>query len=409
MGRVECGSALLAALLLATACGSGCGGSSPTSPTSAPPSTQTSPATPSAPSTTAPTTTATCAERVLQGMSEPQRIGQLFLLGLAADRLGPAEIGAIRTDHFGSVWFVDKSSSGASAIRGVADAVQRQATRRNTAGVRFYVAANQEGGVIQSLAGPGFSAIPSVLQQGMLDPSTLRADARTWGNELTAAGVNFNFAPVMDVVPPGTDAQNQPIGALRREYGHDPKTAGSHGVAFLRGMKRAGVTTSAKHFPGLGRVQGNTDFAANVVDRVTTADDPYLESFAEAVNAGVPFVMVALATYQRIDPTGLAVFSPTVIGQMLRHDLHFDGVVLSDDLGATSAVASIPPRQRAVDFLEAGGDMVIAKTLEPALAMYAGVLDRATGDAAFRGVVDEAALRVLAAKQASGLLPCGAG
>jgi beta-N-acetylhexosaminidase len=98
-----------------------------------------------------------------------------------------------------------------------------------------------------------------------------------------------------------------------------------------------------------------------------------------------------------------------VIGQMLRHDLHFDGVVLSDDLGATSAVASIPPRQRAVDFLEAGGDMVIAKTIESALAMYAGVIERTTGDAAFRGVVDEAALRVLAAKQASGLLPCSAG
>jgi beta-N-acetylhexosaminidase len=406
MGRVKPGSALLAALLAAAACGSGCGGSSPIAPTSAPPSSQTSPAAPTPPSTTAPTPSATCADRVLEGMSEPQRIGQLFLLGLAGDRLGPAEIGAIRDDHFGSVWFVDKSSAGVSSIRGVSDAVQAQATRRNTSSVRFYVAANQEGGVIQSLAGPGFSTIPSALQQGALAPSTLRADARTWGNELTAAGVNFNFAPVMDVVPPGTDAQNQPIGALQREYGREPQTAGGHGVAFLRGMKQAGVTTSAKHFPGLGRVQGNTDFAANVVDRVTTEDDPYLQSFAEAVDAGVPFVMVALATYRRIDPAHLAVFSPTVIGQMLRRDLHFDGVVLSDDLAATSAVASIPPRQRAVDFLEAGGDMVIAKTLEPALDMYAGVLDRTTGDAGFRAVVDEAALRVLAAKQVSGLLPC---
>jgi beta-N-acetylhexosaminidase len=342
-------------------------------------------------------------------MSEPQRIGQLFLLGLPGDRLGPAEIAAIRADHFGSVWFVDKSSAGVSAIRGVTDAVQAQATRRNTAGVRFYIAANQEGGVIQSLAGPGFSTIPSALQQGALDASTLLADARTWGNELSAAGVNFNFAPVMDVVPPGTDAQNQPIGALQREYGHDPRTVGSHGVAFLGGMRRAGVATSAKHFPGLGRVQGNTDFAANVVDRVTTADDPYLQSFAEAIDAGVPFVMVALATYQRIDPAHLAVFSPTVIGEMLRRDLHFDGVVLSDDLGATNAVASVPPRQRAIDFLEAGGDMVIAKTVESAVAMHAGVMERTTGDAEFRGVVDEAALRVLAAKQASGLLPCSAG
>jgi len=339
---------------------------------------------------------------------ESQRNCQLFYLGLAGDRLGPAEIAAIRSDHFGSVWFVDKSSAGVSAIRGVTDAVQALATTRNTAGVGFYVAANQEGGAIQSLAGPGFSTIPSALQQGTLAPSTLQADAKTWGKELTAAGVNLDFAPVLDVVPPGMDAGNQPIGALQREYGHDPETAGSHGAAFLRGMERAGVTTTAKHFPGLGRVQGNTDFAANVVDRVTTAHDPYLRSFAKAVMAGVPFVMVALATYTRIDAAHLAVFSPTVIGQMLRRDLHFDGVVISDDLGATTAVASIPPSERAADFLEAGGDMVISKTVEPAMAMYAGVRDRTDGDASFRAVVDAAALRVLAAKQASGLLPCSA-
>jgi beta-N-acetylhexosaminidase len=351
----------------------------------------------------------TCAERVLGGMSEPQRVGQLFVLGLASDRLGSAEIDAIRADHLGSVSFIEKTSAGVRAIRGVADAVQAQATTQNTAGVRFYVAANQEGGVIQSLAGAGFSTIPSAVQQGVLDPSTLQADAKTWGKELTAAGVNFNFAPVMDVVPPGTDAENQPIGVLQREYGHDPQTAGSHGVAFFRGMEQAGVTTSAKHFPGLGRVRGNTDFTANVVDRVTTVDDSYLQSFAQAVDAGVPFVMIALATYTRIDPAHFAVYSQTVIGQMLRHDLHFDGVVISDDLGAATAVANIPPAERAVGFLEAGGDMVISKTVEPAMAMYTGVLDRTAGDASFRAMVDAAALRVLAAKQASGLLPCSEG
>jgi beta-N-acetylhexosaminidase len=284
--------------------------------------------------------------------------------------------------------------------------VQAEATTKNTANVRFYVAANQEGGVIQSLAGPGFSTMPSAVHQGALDPSTLQADAKAWGKQLAAAGVNFNFAPVMDVVPPGTDAENQPIGVLEREYGHDPQTAGSHGSAFLRGMEQAGVTTSAKHFPGLGRVRGNTDFTANVVDDATTADDPYLGSFAQAVDAGVPFVMIALATYTRIDPAHLAVFSPAVIDQMLRGSLQFDGVVISDDLGAATAVASIPATERAVDFLEAGGDMVISKTVAPAKAMYAGVLARTTDDASFRAVVDAAALRVLAAKEASGLLPC---
>ena len=128
------------------------------------------------------------------------------------------------------------------------------------------------------------------------------------------AGVNLDLAPVADVVPPGKDATNAPIGQLKREYGHDPSTAASHVTAFIAGMKQAGVATTAKHFPGLGRVVGNTDFTGDVVDSVTTRNDPYLAPFAAAVGAGVPFVMVSLATYTQIDPDHLAVFSPAVIG-----------------------------------------------------------------------------------------------
>ena len=353
-----------------------------------------------------PRPTASCAERVLSGMSVAQRVGQLFVLGLVGDRLGPSEVSAIRADHLGSVSFVEKSPAGVAGIRRVSDAVQSMATTGTTARVRFYVAGNQEGGITQSLTGPGFSTIPSAVDQGTLSRSTLQADATLWGRQLRAAGVNLNFAPVMDVVPPGTDAQNQPIGVLKREYGHDPGTVAKHGVAFQQGMQEAGVATSAKHFPGLGRVAGNTDFTARVIDVATTPDDPYLRSFAASVAAHVPFVMVALATYMKIDPNHLAVFSPVVIEQMLRGALHFDGVVISDDMGAATAVASIPPGQRAIDFLLAGGDMIISKTVAPAEAMYQAVLSRAAARPAFRRVVDASALRVLRAKQASRLLPC---
>jgi beta-N-acetylhexosaminidase len=91
-----------------------------------------------------------------------------------------------------------------------------------------------------------------------------------------------------------------------------------------------------------------------VVDTVTTANDPYLTSFKDTINAGVPFVMVALATYTKIDPAHLAAFSPIVIGSILRSKLGFKGVVVSDSLTA-AAVSSVPPGQRAIDFLLARG------------------------------------------------------
>ena len=402
----------LAATFLMVALAAACGTAPSTLPSSAPSSLTPTPTVPltstaTAIPTPAPTPTLACADAVLARLTLEQRVGQLFLLGLANDALGTAEVSAIRAEHFGSVWFVEKSASGAGAIRSVADAAQALATAETTGGVRFFVAANQEGGLIQSLSGPGFTTIPSALDQSTIDPTALRGQAATWGAQLRSAGVNFNFAPVLDVVPPGTDAQNEPIGVLRRGYGHDPATVSAHGVAFLRGMQDAGVATSAKHFPGLGRVKGNTDFTSSVVDSVTTASDPYLTPFRDAIAAGVPFVMVALATYERIDSSGLAVFSPAIESQLLRGSLAFGGVVLSDDLGETAAVASIAPADRAIAFLSAGGDMIISKTIAPAKAMASAIRARAQADGGFNARVNDAALRVLRAKAAYGLLACG--
>jgi beta-N-acetylhexosaminidase len=384
-------------LLLVVAVSSSCGSAAAPSPTPSP----TRELTPT-PSTTPPVA---CADRVFAEMTQDQRIGQLFELGLAGDRLGPTEISLISTDHIGSVWFVDRSSAGVAGIHAVASAVQAQVSSASTANVGFFIAANQEGGLIQAMQGPGFSPIPSAVVQGSWSPAELQSRAAVWGQELRSAGINLNFAPVMDVVPPGTDAQNQPIGALQREYGHDPATVASHGTAFLRGMRQSGVALTLKHFPGLGRVAGNTDFTT-ATDTATTSSDPYLQSFSEGIAADADFVMVALARYTRIDPNHLAAFSSTIMTQMLRGSMGFGGVIISDDLGDTAAVASIPPATRAIDFLSAGGDMIISKTSAPADAMVQATRSRALADPSFRQRVDDAALRVLRAKQAWSLLPC---
>jgi len=393
--------ALAAILLLIVVALAGCGPMAAPSPRSS--------TSPSASATPAPTPTPTpevaCADRVFSAMTLDQKIGQLFELGLAADRLGPTEINLIQTDHIGSVWFVDRSYAGVAAIHAVAAAVQAQVSSAATANVRFLIAANQEGGLIQAMQGPGFSQIPTAVVQGTWDPALLQSRAAGWAQELRAAGINFNFAPVMDVVPPGTDAQNQPIGALQREYGHDPATAGSHGVAFLTGMRQSGIALSLKHFPGLGRVTGNTDFTT-ATDTITTASDPYLQSFKQGIAANSDFVMVALARYTQIDPNHLAAFSSVVMTQMLRGTMGFNGVVISDDLGDTAAVAAIPPGTRAIDFLSAGGDMIISKTSAPAHAMVLAIRSRAAADVTFRQRVDDAALRILRAKQARSLLSC---
>jgi beta-N-acetylhexosaminidase len=413
MVRHQVAGALIGGVLSLTLACSGCDAISGGAPASGAPGTPTAAAASARPAATqaSPSPQApeplSCAARVLARMTTAQRAGQLFAVGIAGSP-GSVVARAVAAYHFGSLLFGTTTAASLTEVRQVTAADQALASAA-TAKVRFFIAADAEGGEVQRLRGPGFTAIPSAVTQGELDPEVLQRAAATWGRELKRAGVNLDLAPVMDVVPPGTAARNQPIGALRREFGTDPQAVAAHGVAFLRGMQQAGVAATAKHFPGLGRVTGNTDLTAGVVDPVTAPGDPYLGSFQAAIDAGVPFVMVALASYPRIDPGHLAVFSSRVMRTLLRQQMHFGGVIISDDMGAAAAVASLSPAARAIAFLAAGGDMILSDSLPAAAAMQTAVLAKMKRDPAFRAKADSAVLHILAAKQAYGLLPCTAG
>ena len=110
-------------------------------------------------------------------MTEEQRVGQLFLLGVGGDRLTPGEIAAIEMYHIGSTWLVNWRTGGIEAMRPLTAEIQALATESNTHGIGFFVGADQEGGQIQRLTGPGFSKIQSALEQGRLSTAILQADA----------------------------------------------------------------------------------------------------------------------------------------------------------------------------------------------------------------------------------------
>jgi len=160
-----------------------------------------------------------------------------------------------------------------------------------------------------------------------------------------------------------------------------------------------------KHFPGLGRILGNTDFTGtDIDDNVTTWNDPYLQAFSQAIQAHPAMVMVSLATYSQIDPVNQAAFSPIIITQVLRGDLGWDGVVISESLGA-AAVKHMPAEDRGVAFIAAGGDIAIFTTTADLQAAASGIKQRMESDPAFATQVDQAVLRVLTAKQQAGLIP----
>ena len=216
---------------------------------------------------------------------------------------------------------------------------------------------DQEGGLVQRMRGPGFTYIPSAVDQGTSRRRRWRV-MPLWGSELQQAGINVDLAPVLDTVPLG-------FGPTRRSATSTASTA----IPLRRCCARprccsraraAGVVATAKHFPGLGRVSGNTDTTSGVTDYVTTSTDPYLAPFAAAVDAGVPFVMMSTAIYAQIDPAHAGSFSSTIVTGMLRRRPRLRRAWSS---ATTWARPHRWPLRRSgnarVDFIAAGGDIVL--------------------------------------------------
>ncbi|MGI8523177.1 MAG: glycoside hydrolase family 3 N-terminal domain-containing protein [Nocardioides sp.] len=345
------------------------------------------------------------AAHVLAQLTLRQKVGQLFMVGTPATSASLATRSQITRYHVGNVMLTGRSYGGTGAPARVAATMQARTTRAATDGVRLLVATDQEGGQVQVLHGPGFSEIPSAREQGRWYPSALQTRAGRWARQLRSVGVTMDLAPVEDTVPGLRAADhNPPIGAFDREFGYTTRVVAHHGRAFVRGLSRHGVVPAIKHFPGLGRVSANTDTSAGVTDRVTTRHDAYLWPFAVSIRAGAPVVMISNAFYSQIDRRNPGPFSPRIVRTMLRGDLGFRGVAMSDDLADARQLSPWRWGVRAVRFIGAGGNLVLAVNPRVLPEMYSAVLRRAEHRPSFRAKVNSSALRILRLKQARGLL-----
>lgn len=325
-------------------------------------------------------------------------VGQVLMVGTPVDTVSPDAAAAIRDRGVGGLFLHGRSSSGVEATAALVAQFRDLAPEGSP---KLWVATDQEGGEVQVLSGPGFDEMPYAIRQADLGPDALRTAATTWGGQLAAAGIDVNLAPVADIVTSAdTRLNNPPIGALGRQYGYDEQTVAAGAGAFADGMRASGVLPTFKHFPGLGRVDANTDYTAEVLDTAVSADSPDVDVYRALTASGPSLVMVGTARYQNIDPDHPAAFSSAVL-DLLRDRVGFDGVVITDDLSAAAAAEIVAPGDRAVEALSAGVDIVLASADPTVLpAMYDAVLSRAESDREFAARVDESCGRVLAAKDA---------
>ena len=351
----------------------------------------------------APAASASATPNPLDGWTLEQKVGQLLMVG--ADTSGPqmVSIDAVATHHVGNVFIARQTRSGADSVRGVITALTDLVGSETTHDTPLLVATDQEGGQVQVLGGDGFSDIPPASEQAAASGDDLIAKAQGWGQEMADVGITMNLAPVADLVDIPNPSDNGPIGKWEREYGHDVETVLDRATAFAQGMEAAGVIATYKHFPGLGRVTANTDTASGVTDDVTArSEDPAVSVFADAIGKGAKVIMVSSAIYSLIDSSAPALFSSVVVTDMLRGDLGFTGVVITDDVSAADQVQDRTPAERAVQAVRAGCDIVLASADATVVAdMAQALVTEAQGDPAFAKRVDESAARVLALKTES--------
>ena len=339
------------------------------------------------------------ASRAIATMSLDERTRQLIMAPMFAGG-NPADLSAlISTRHVGSVVLIGNWNNGTAAAKTAADALQSYAPSGN----QLIVSTDQEGGQVQHLKGSGFDTMPSAVAQGQMSADTLRSSAKTWGGQLKQAGINVDLAPVLGTVQVKRSS-NAPIGALNRDFGLDSNGNAQHGIAFVEGMRDAGIGATVKHYPGLGAVTGNTDFTTKgILDTTTTLDGEEIGAFNTTIKQAKPaMVMMSLATYQRIDSSAPAAFSSKIIDGTLRGSVGYDGVVISDSLSA-AAVSGIATKDLGVRLVDAGGDLACIGDTSYVTPILDGIIARAQSDPAFAKKVTASATRVMTLKYQMGL------
>jgi beta-N-acetylhexosaminidase len=349
-------------------------------------------------------------------MSLPEKVGQLFMTqayGETADTQEPAAVAANRAEygvdnaaqlidryHLGGIIYfawsdnVNNPRQIAGLSNGVQDAALDQRLR-----VPALVATDQEGGIVARV-GPPATEWPGNMALGAgRSPESAQQAAAISGSELDALGINWDFAPVADV---NVNPQNPVIGV--RSFSEDPGLAARLTAAQVRGYQGAGIAAAGKHFPGHGDTATDSHTGLPVIDH-TRAEWEQVDRppFQAAIDAGIKAIMTAHIVVPSLDPSGdPATLSRPILTGILRQEMGYDGVVITDALGMQGVRDKYGDARVPVLALKAGVDMLL---MPPKFDLaYNAVLDAVRSGEITERRVDRSVSRILRLKWRLGLV-----
>lgn len=326
-------------------------------------------------------------------MSPEVLAGRVLVAGFLGTRV-PSEISdrALRGELAGVIVFTRNfgPEKGTPQAFETAASLLAELGTQPTRGAPMLVCIDEEGGRVRRL-GPPVPQLPPARVWGRIGDRALTVRAgKALGEALALLGVNVDFAPILDV---DTNPDNPIIGD--RAFGSEPAQVIEHALAFAEGLHEGGVLSCGKHFPG----HGDTDLDSHLaLPRVPHGrerlDRVELLPFA-AARGKIPLIMTAHVVFPAIDPDVPATLSRAVITGLLRQELGYDGVIVSDDLEMKAVADHYGVAESAVRAIEAGCDLLLVcrdvKLLEEA---HHALAKRARDDAAFRARLTNAVSRV---------------
>jgi beta-N-acetylhexosaminidase len=354
---------------------------------------------------------------LVKRMTLEEKVGQLFVTyayGQTADTTNAADVASnqkelgvnngkelIEKYHLGGVIYFAWSNNVANPpqIAGLSNGLQRVATRSG-ARIPLMIATDQEHGVVTRV-GPPATALPGNMALGAGRSETDTYDAANIsGKELRAIGINQNFAPDADV---NVNAQNPVIGV--RSFGSDPSLVSSLVSASVEGYQDASVSATAKHFPGHGDTATDSHYGVPIINH-TRAEWNSIDAppFRAAIKRGIDSIMTAHIVVPSLDPSGTpATLSEPIITDVLRGELGYDGVVITDALTMQGVRDGFGDDRIPVLALKAGVDQLLMPAPGKLGIAYNAVLDAVASGELTEKRIDESVTRVLKLKKKRGL------
>lgn len=315
-----------------------------------------------------------------------QQVGQLVVMSFRGTKAPAYVLDALRAKRSAGVILFGANVVSPDQVRALTLSLRR-------AGGRPLVAVDQEGGRVRRVPWVG----PVLAEPQQVASSTVRSGAAAAARELRALGITVNLAPVADVPSVRSAA------IATRAFSHDPAVASASVRAAVRGWRAGGVAATAKHFPGIGAAVENTDDAVvRILRSRVELERVDLAPFRAAVTAGVPLVMVGHARYPALDRFRIASQSEPIIEGLLRGELGFDGVVVTDSLEARASLSTGSLAQVAERSVRAGADLLLLTGRGSYQPVYDHLLAVARTDPAFGNRIRESAARVLVLKSGAG-------